>query len=105
MISNKEQFEQEIYRLLSLRGGVNANQIDGIGISYDKDIGKSRISIVLFDGTSLIGKQFEKENIEEMFNMIEEVSDNFFKENGVLIAKEKEQQSNDTNHAINTTAS
>ncbi len=85
MVKTKEQFEQEVYRLLSLTGKLDAKKIDGIGINYDRETRKHKVSVVMLDGSDLVGKEVNFEDAEATVNMFTEVADTVFSDNGVLL--------------------
>ncbi len=85
MIKTKEQFEQEIYRLLSTRGKIDAEEVDGVGVNYDVATREHRVNIVMMDGSILMGEKIDSTDIEKIVNMFSTVADTFFTDNGVLI--------------------
>ena len=81
MVKNKEQFEQEVYRLLSIKGKIDSALVDSIGINYDIKSKEHKVNIVMTDGSVLIGRKIEYDNAKNIFTMFSEVSKMFFTDN------------------------
>ena len=85
MVKNKEEFEQEVYRLVSTRKEQNFKEIDGIGINFDRESRKHRVSVTFLDESTLVGEELESKDTAEIMQMFTAVSETIFEDNGVLL--------------------